>query len=414
MRGLLQSIGDRLQAFIEQRDDVALVLCSPASDALPILTLFERLEESSTSDLFWSFTEGFTTSQTYADSVVKAFAAKHGAIRLGMENAGMTPWPPLPALTLAEDVPPARRLRELGAFSRKLLPVPNGGTLVWIFYPLEVADYTEFANLMMQVVQHEFPNPWCHHLRFIIREDPAERSLGMLAGAPRIQWYQPDLSMEALQRSMEEEVEDESLSVAERLNNVPVLAGIDVANRRYPEALEKYELLLQYHAPMGNYTMAAVALNGMGEAYEKLGDLERASESYQAALVPASQGEHPPIAVLLNIVLNLANLRHEQERWGEGEAYYDMAKDLATVARDGPTKVRALEYRGVCQQRQGKLEEAEKSWYDGSVIAAQLEELDLCRRLVARLRQHYAETGQVVQERERRDQLAALGEPMNA
>jgi tetratricopeptide (TPR) repeat protein len=414
MRRLVQQIGDRLQAFIEQRDDLALVLCSPATDALPILTILERLEESSASDLFWTFTDAFTEPQVYADMVTTAFTMKHEATQLALKREGMKPWPPIPGRILSTEIPPALRLRELGAFSRELLPVPNGGNLVWIFYPLEVADYRGFAQLMMQVVEHEFPNPWCHHLRFIIRENPADRALNSLARSPRTQWYQPDLSMEALHRIIEEEVADDSLSLEERLGNVMVLAGMDYANRRYLEALEKYELLLQYHAPMGNYAIAAVALNGMGEVYEKMGDLERASESYQAALVPASYGEHPPIAVLLNVVLNLANLRFAQERWGEGEAYCDMAKDLATVARDGPVKIRALEYRGLCQQRQGKLEEAEKSWYDGSVIAAQLEELDLCRRLVARLRQHYAETGQVVQERERRDQLAALGEPMDA
>jgi tetratricopeptide (TPR) repeat protein len=414
MHRLLQQIADHFQSFIDQRDDVTLVLCSPATDALPILTLFERLEESSASDLFWTFTDDFTDSYKYADAVVTAFTAKHRAIRLAMEKEGMTQWPPIPTLIQSSELPPAERLRLLGAFSRELLPIPYGGNLVWIFYPLEVADYIKFSNLMSQVVQHEFPNPWCHHLRFIIRDDPTEQALGSLARTPRAEWYQPDLSMKALQRSMEQAVEDENLSVEERLSNVPVLAGIDFANGRYPAALEKYELLLQYHAPMGNYTMAAVALNGMGEAYEKLGDLERAGESYQAALVPVSQGQHPPIPVLLNVTLNLANLRRKQERWAEAEAYYDIVKDLATVARDGPTKIRALENRGVCQQRQRKLADAEKSWHEGAVIAAQLEQLDLCRILVGRLRQYYAETGQVVQERERRVQLAGLGEPIGA
>ncbi len=134
-------------------------------------------------------------------------------------------------------------------------------------------------------------------------------------------------------------------------------------------------------------------------------------DSYQAALVPATQGDPPPIPVFLNVVLNLANLRFGQERWDESEGYYDVAQQLATVARDGPTRVKALDFRGLCQQRQRKLEEAEESWYNGSVIAAQLEEVDLCRTLVARLRQHYAQTGQHAKERERAEQLAMLGAP---
>jgi len=183
---------------------------------------------------------------------------------------------------------------------------------------------------------------------------------------------------------------------------------------RHLEAIEKYELLLQYHAPKGNLAMAAVALNGMGESFAKLQDLGRAEECYHAALIPASHGDHPPIAVLLNVVLNLASLRFSQQRWAEAEPYYDAAQQLATVARDGATKVRALEYRGVCQRWLGKMDEAEQSWIDGSVIAAQLEDVALCRSNVDRLRQHYAETGRVNEEYERRRQLAALSAPGSA
>jgi hypothetical protein len=37
MRSLIKKISDRLQTFVEQRDDIALVVLSPERDALPIL-----------------------------------------------------------------------------------------------------------------------------------------------------------------------------------------------------------------------------------------------------------------------------------------------------------------------------------------------------------------------------------------
>jgi Tetratricopeptide repeat len=412
MRQLLKAISDRLQAFIDQRDNLALVLCSPATDALPLLKILEGLEETSTSDLFWSFTDNFTGAADYAHTVVTGFATKHAVMRLAMAKEGMTPWPPIPPRVLSEDVLPAQRLRELSAFSRELLPIPNGGSNVWTFYPLEIGDHPAFATLMAEVLRHEFPFPWCHHLRFIIREDPVDRALQKaLATSPRIEWYQPDLSAEAINRSLEETVGDDSLPLEERLGTLAVLAGNDFAFQRYAEPLEKYELLLQYHAPLGNYPMAALALNGMGEVYEKMGDVERANESYEAALIPASHGDHPPIPLFLNIVLNLANLRLAQERWEDAEAYYDIAQQLATVARNAPVKIRALENRGICQQQQGKLEAAVKSWNDGAVIAAQIEDVELCRSLHERLRQHHAEMGQTARERELAEQIAALGKP---
>ena len=297
----------------------------------------------------------------------------------------------------------------LGAFSRELLPVLNGGNNVWIFYPLEITNHTAFSGLIVEMLQHEFPFPWCHHLRFIIREDPVDRALQKaLGGSPRIQWYQPDLSVDAVNRSMEAEIADDELPLEERLNSLMVMGITDCAHNRLPQALEKYELLLRYHAPMGNHAMAALALNGMGEVYEKMGDIDRANESFEAALIPASHGDNPPIPVFLNVVLNLANLRRSEERWEDAEAYFDLAQQLATVNRDPSLKIRSLENRGTCQQRQGKLQEACKSWNDGLVMAAQLEDVELCRGLLERLREQYRGTGQIAKERELREQLAAF------
>ncbi len=407
MQKLLKEIGDRLQAFVDQRDDVALVLGSPAAEAAPLLKILEGLEETGTSDLYWSFTDNFTDAEGYANSIVKAFATKHEVVRLAMQKEKMIPWSPIPPQILSEVGSPVQRLRDLAAFSRELLPVPNAGNNVWVYFPLEIADLAAFSGFMASVIRHEFPFPWCHHLRFIIRGEPAGEQ-PLLADSPRVQRYQPDLSMDAINRSMEGEVADESLPLHERLAPLPIMAGNDFARARYPEAMEKYELLLRYHAPANNFAMAAFALNGMGEVYEKLGDLERANQSYEAALIPASHGENPAIPVFLNVVLNLGNLCVQEARWEDGEAYYDTAQQLATVARNPPAKIDSLEKRGICQQQQGKNEEAAKSWHDGAVIAAQLEDVGSCRALLSRLEQHYVAAGQTEKAQELQQQVAAL------
>ena len=207
---------------------------------------------------------------------------------------------------------------------------------------------------------------------------------------------------------MEEDIADETLPLDARLNTLMVMAGMDYAYGYFPQALEKYELLLQYYAPMGNLTMAALSLNGMGMVYEKLGELRKANESYEAAIVPASQGDHPPITVLLNIILNLANIRRNEKRWEDAEAYFDMAQQLSTANRDASLKIRSLEDRGICQQKQGKYKEACASWDDGLVMAAQLQDVQLCRDLLGRLKQLYSETGQAAREHEVSEQLTAL------
>jgi tetratricopeptide (TPR) repeat protein len=387
-----------------------LVLCGSAGDALPILKVLEGLEEASASDLFWTCTENFADPRGYSSAIIKNFATRHGAVRLAMEKQKISPWPPIPAEILSEQEAPARHLRAIAAFSRELLPVPNGGNNVWVFYPLEVTDNFAFAALIKELLAHEFPSPWCHHLRFIIREDPGDHAIRRLIDkSPRIQWYEPDLNMGAINRSLESEIADESAPLADRMALLPVMAGNDYAESRYPEALRKYELLLRYHAPMNNHTMSAFALNGMGEVYERTGDLARANQSFEAALIPASFGEHPPLPVFLNVLTNLGNLCVRQLRWQDGEAYYDMAQQIATAARNPSAKMKAIENRGICQQKQGKSSGAAQSWNDGAVIAAQLQDVGSGQTFLQHLEGHYRETGQSEKARQVREQLIELG-----
>jgi tetratricopeptide (TPR) repeat protein len=415
MRSILESIGDRLKSFLEQRDDLALVLGSSAADSLPVLKILEGLEEESTSDLFWTITHEFREPAAYASAVVREFATRHEVVRLAMERRGMRPWPPIPPAVLAEHSPPGYRLRALAAFSRELLPVPNGGNNVWVLYPLEITDHAAYARLMAELLYHEFPFPWCHHLRFIVRADPDDAALPtMLAQWPRIQWYQPDLGMDAVSRGLEAEVANESLPLAERMTFVPIMAGMDYAMGRLPEALEKYELLLRFHAADGNRPMAAFALNGMGEVYEKLGDLDRANASYEAALIPASDGDTPAIPIWLNTVVNLGNLCMRQARWADGEAYFDVAQQLATVARDATSRISALDNRGVCQYQQWKLADAARSWGDGAALAATLQDARMCRALLVRLEQLYVQVGEHAAALEIRQQIVALDTPDEA
>src|SRR5262249_48113582 len=159
-------------------------------------------------------------------------------------------------------------------------------------------------------------------------------------------------------------------------------AGMDYSYQRYAGALDKYHLLLKYHAGLGNAPMAAVALNGIGEVYQKLGNFKEAGRYFETALIPASAGADPPIPIFLNVTLNLASLCLEQRRWNEAEGYYDAAQNLAALARNGQVKIRSLENKGHSQAMQGKHREAIETWEQGVTIAENLGEESLRRSLL--------------------------------
>src|SRR5262245_10727883 len=171
MRKLIEGAAGRFRAFLAQRDDLALVVRSPGAESVALLQILETLEEEATWALFWKFPESFGDAEGYVSALAASFAARHELVRLLQAQAGVEVWPVLPAAVRDEGLPPAGRLRGLMAFARSLLPRPEGGVLVWVMFPGEVADRPAYARLMREVLRHEFPFPWCHHMRVLLRDD---------------------------------------------------------------------------------------------------------------------------------------------------------------------------------------------------------------------------------------------------
>lgn len=409
MQTVLDPLTDELRDFIAQRRDLALILRSPEADSLPVLTAVQGVEAESAHDLFWIAPDRFTDARSYVDGIVDTFLDRQEAMRLALAQEGLADWPAAPPSLRMPQASPVERLRQACAFSRELLPVAPQGACVWVLYPLEVEDGPGFCALMASLLQHSLPAPWCRRLRFVIRTEPAEPALAALAARPAIRVFTPDLGPQAVARNLHAVVEDENAPIGERMGTLMMLAGADQAMHRHGEALEKYRILHDYHLGMGQYGSAAVAMGGMAEAAESMGDTEQAGASYEQALILAGQEPHPPVPLFLNLTSGIGRLRLHEGRHAEGEAWFEMSGQLSVLARNAPMRLQALEQRGVCQYQAGRFAEAEESWIEGSILAAQLQEVAACRGFVRRLWHHYRQTGQVEAERERRAQLEALG-----
>ena len=411
MQKLFDALTARLRAHVDQRDDAALVVRCGDAEATAVLKALEGVDDASTAEVFWIVSDEFQDAASYASAAVNAFAVKHGAVRLAMLRggapAGVPVWPPLPDALLDEARPPVDRMRDLMAFSRALLPEPDGFVAAWCLVPLAVADPVAYAAFVAAVVRHDFPLPWCHHLRFYVRGHPDDRVLpAALAAQARVAWYDPELGRDAMQRAIDEEAADPALPLERRLRNLFLSAGIDQAHQRLGDALQKYGVLLKYYAGTRDATMTALVLNAVGETHVRLGNEAQAGHCFELAAVPAARAPGPPIPVLLNVVLNLANLRLAQARWEEGEAYYDSAQRLATAQRDPATKLRAIENLGHCQYAQGKVPEALASWHAGAAVAKELDFPDVRRSLLERLAGHYLGASDHARHADVRRQLA--------
>jgi tetratricopeptide (TPR) repeat protein len=409
MRKLFDRITERLNGFIAQRDRAALVVRCRDADGIAVLKILEGLDEASTSEMYWKYTGDFLEASSYVSEVIQDFAAKHEGASAALEFKKMTPWPPIPADVLNESLPAAHRLREVMIFSRSLLPQMAGGAVVWVLFPLQINDSAGYAHLVQEVLQHQYPFPWFHHMRIILREDTTQPVLSAaFASEPRVDYYAPDLSDEAMEHSLEEEAADTELPLADRVQATFLSAQHDYAFGRFDEALKKHDVVLRYHAAIGNAPMIALVLNSVGEIHQRAGRPDQASRCFEAALEPACAGQHPPLPVLCNVLLNLANLRLAQNRFAEAEVYYDSTEKLSTVLGNPPAKIQSIESLGYCQYMQGKANEAAQNWKRGASIAGQLNEQEPQRNFLLRLRHHYASTNQVAELREVETQLLSL------
>ena len=417
MRKLFDGIAEKLKGFIAQRDNVALVVRCRDAEGIGILKILEGLDEASTSEMYWAYSGDFVEAHSYVSEVIRDFATKHEGVRqaielnkrLNLELKNLKPWPPMPPDILNESLPPVHRLRELMIFSRTLLPQLDGGLVVWVLFPLQIGDPAGYARLVQELLQHRYPFPWFHHMRMIFREDTAVPMLSTTLGAaPRVDYYAPDLSDGAMENALEEEAADPELPLNDRVQAMFLSAQRDYAWGRFDEALKKHEVVLKYHSAIGNAPMEALVLNSVGEIHQRAGRPDQASRCFEAALEPACAGQHPPLPVLCNVVLNLANLRLAQNRFPEAEVYYDSAEKLATVLRNPPAKIQSIENLGYCQYMQGKADEAEQNWKRAANIAGQVEQPELHRNLLERLRQYYASTNRIAEQREVEMQLISL------
>jgi hypothetical protein len=402
---LFERMTERLKAFIAQRDDVALVIrCREAEGAVMLKTL-EELQDGASSEMFWIFAEEFSSAGEYVRAVVGHFAATHEAVRLSQEKEGEPAWPALPKVVRDETVPPAQRMRELMVFARSLLPQP-GLVLVWVLFPLSISGGPAYVSFVQELLKHEFPFPWCHHIRILVRDGARPALAERLGKPPRVAWYEPDLSPKAIEKALDEDLADDSLPLDQQMNSLLITAAMDYSQKRHDRALAKYQLLLRFYQGTGNPTMSALVLNAIGEVFLAKEKLAEANECFLAAVIPATAGNPPPVPVLTNVIWNLASLRVKDKNWPEAEGYWNELQKLATIQRNPPLKVLALEQLGVAQYEQKKVAPALETWRAGAAVAAKLHLPEQRDAILGRLRRHYGKTGENTKLKELESQLA--------
>lgn len=386
MRKLSVAFREELATFVDQRRQLLLVVEAGPAEYVALLKTLESLE-ASREDVFWTFPLPFTGESQFADAVVAHLCARLEVLRARPGYADAFPDPPASAQSCA--LPGVTRVRDVLVHARSLIADLTDHAMVITLAPPEVTDPEAFARFVRELLAHDVQAPWCHHMRFIVRDGQDRGSFrSLFERAARVAFYRPDLSQPAIERALEDEANDDEAPLPERMQSLLLLAALDTAHHRPLQAVEKYRLLHRYHAALGDAGAAALCLNGLGEAYARAGHDVPAQSFFERALTKALAAKALPI--VLSATVNLAHLHLRHARYAEGFEYWQALEQLAQALCNPALKLQALQHMGMCRQQSGDYDGALRHWRAAIVLAEGLqatqEHLACLRRVRAMFR----------------------------
>jgi tetratricopeptide (TPR) repeat protein len=251
------------------------------------------------------------------------------------------------------------------------------------------------------------PQPWCHHMRIVVREEahkaPLSENVRTMVAA---EFYTPDMGQDAVQGSLEQEAFNGDLPLPQRMQSLLLLAGMDLAYQRFPQASKKYALLAKYHGALGPKPLHALSLNGIGEVFDRMGNNKEAKRYYELALVPAVQAQDP--ASLINITGNLANLNRLDENWKDAWGYYEGLSILGKAVGNDELRLRSLEQMGFCKYKLKDVKGAWECWNAGVTLAREAGSKEHLLDCLERIHGLFKEGNMAARRREVEPEIAEL------
>ncbi len=368
MRKLLERLHQEMEDFIEQRDDLLMLVACTTDDVPVVLKTLRDIELATDKDVFLLFSDTFVSPASFVSVAVDRLKEEYRIACEALIEEGLNPLPPLPPAILNASQPPADRLREAMCFARSLVPRKGGHRLVWAMFPQEIEDRQAYLKLVSSFVPWKGVKSWMQGLRIIFRDEAnSQQPAPRFADAPRVRVAQVNLGPDAMAASIEEDVYDEELPIEERMQSLFTVACLDYAHQRVNDAITKFNILLGHYQHTGNSMMQALVMNGMGDVFHRSANLDKAQYWYECGITPAVDSQVP--VVLATLTKNLGDVAYKLKQYAEAEQYYDGLDKLAAYMLDPESKAWALEWRGLSQEKQGAYVRAMKSWEDAAMLS---------------------------------------------
>ena len=394
MQHVVQEIVDELVGFISHADERVMLIEAEDGEAPLLLKSFGIVEESDqVPEIFFSFGEPFLRPVDYVQELVTRQSDQIRDYNSEAPSRDMPQLDPLPAPALDRRTGPTDRLRGLLAHMRRIVEPERG--IVWILYPIdEVADEDGFVEFLGPVVR-DILSGEPPATKLIIRDTPSNRFREIFHAPddePAIRLYRPEVDFKSVMKKVEERAADPSAPIDERMQGTMLLAGVDVAEKRYDDALEKNRTVLNFYRQRKQPENESIVRNNIGDIYYLQGDFPTAQKNYEAAITISTEQKSQPL--VLYQCMNLGNSLFMQNKFDEALIYYNSAEKLAAANKLIIQRISAIERVGDSKKAGGDVEEAIEIWESGAEICRKEPYKVGLKHLLERLTETYREIGE--------------------
>jgi tetratricopeptide (TPR) repeat protein len=410
MKSILQGIQADLDDFIVNPTlSLLVVACKIEHSALLIKSLDALEQDPAAPDIFLTFGHEFNDQPAYVEGVLATVRQEVAQISEELAKRG-EPLSTEPPIELEDrSLAPPARLVGILRYVRNL--VPNHRQVICIFYPQEIIDPPRYLQLIEYVLA-QMDDPSLRGVKLIARDADSPPTLApRLEGLPRTKVYRPELDPDSFEKLLQAKAKDTSVPAEERAQMHMMLAGYDVANRRFDVALDRNQELLRYFAYTKQEYNQSIVLNNIGDLYYIQKKWGEAQSWYERAIAMSVGLQSQPL--VLYQCLNLGNALLMQKKFAESLIYYRAGEKSAERSGAVVLQIQALERIGSACHESGQLEESAEAWEKAAGMNEKINNIDGARADLEQLCRVYSDMGDKKRLQECRSRLSKLSASEN-
>jgi tetratricopeptide (TPR) repeat protein len=259
-----------------------LVACEPEDSPLLLKSVDALEQDPNVPDILLTFGHAFEYLDGYIEQILDSVRQQLVQVNEALTKRGDSALAPFPSELEDEALLPAIQLCDTMQYVRSI--VPRDRQVVWIMYPLEINQPEQYLQLI-DYLREQLDDDSLRGTKLVARDSIASPVLvPELEGQPRVDIYRPELNLASMEKKLSEKANDPRVPAEEQAQMHMMLAGMDVANKRYEQALARNLELLGYFDHTGQSYQQSMVLNNIGDLHYIQGRFAEAQEWYERAI----------------------------------------------------------------------------------------------------------------------------------